>query len=398
MQCPSCGYENVSGAERCASCGRPLPQTVGQGYGMQPSGEPPSMPPSGPYQSPPSAPQQPNYPPQQPGYGTPVPPPPYGAPTPTADYGAPTPQPGYGAPTPQPGYGTPTTPPGYGTTPPGYGPPTPQAGYGPPTTPPGYGQPAQPSYPMQPGYPGQPGYPPAYGTGGQPPQPPQRRNRTGCIVGAIIAVVVVLVACSVGGLVLLNQAGSSLSSTVLSTPTAGPTPTPTKTVIYQNDFSSEATGWPSDTNCSLGSDGYHITDGFICYAPPDNQADIDVTVTVKQVSGTLSNGHGIVVRRTSQGNLYDFDIYADHGWVFFKCVNSDCKQIAEQDTNAAIHTGLNQANIIEVIAKGSHFDFFVNGTKVGQADDSTFSSGLVGLDAGDSTECVFTDFVMAKPL
>src|SRR5215470_16581762 len=102
MQCPSCGYENVSGAERCASCGRPLPQTVGQGYGLMSGSEPPSMPPGGPYQPPTPTPQQP------PSYGTPVPPPGYGTPPPSSGYGAPTPQPGYGAPAPQSGYGTPT--------------------------------------------------------------------------------------------------------------------------------------------------------------------------------------------------------------------------------------------------------------------------------------------------
>jgi hypothetical protein len=42
---------------------------------------------------------------------------------------------------------------------------------------------------------------------------------------------------------------------------------------------------------------------------------------------------------------------------------------------------------------GSHFDFFVNGTKVGQADDYNYGSisGQIALDGSDTIEVVFNN-------
>ena len=49
-----------------------------------------------------------------------------------------------------------------------------------------------------------------------------------------------------------------------------------------------------------------------------------------------------------------------------------------------------------VRAVGSHVDFYVNGQKVGQADDSTYSTGLVGLEVGTGTECIFQSMTIAR--
>ncbi|MEU8505719.1 PQQ-binding-like beta-propeller repeat protein [Streptomyces brevispora] len=110
-----------------------------------------------------------------PGQGTAQPSGPYGAPAPSGPYGAPA-QPGPYAQPAQPGL--------YAQPAPGYGRPSqPAPGYGYPPQPGPYGQPQQPGY----GYPGQ-----------LPPQPPQSggprgggrfRGRTGMIVGAALAVV-----------------------------------------------------------------------------------------------------------------------------------------------------------------------------------------------------------------
>ncbi|MUL65567.1 hypothetical protein BOO86_13905 [Mycobacterium sp. CBMA 234] len=115
---------------------------------------------------------------QQPAYGQPA----YGQP----EYG----QPAYG----QPAYGQPSYGQPYGQ-PVAYGQP---GAYGQPNA---YGQPAPyPGYPMGPGFPGQPGFP--------PPTPP-RSNRKLAIIGASIAVLVVVIVFAVLQFVPGSKSGSS---------------------------------------------------------------------------------------------------------------------------------------------------------------------------------------------
>ena len=46
--------------------------------------------------------------------------------------------------------------------------------------------------------------------------------------------------------------------------------------------------------------------------------------------------------------------------------------------------------------KGSHFDLFVNGVKVGSCDDTSLVAGSVGLAAGTDVESVFTNLVVKR--
>ncbi|WP_147918896.1 septum formation family protein [Ruania zhangjianzhongii] len=137
------------------------------GYGQPGYGQNPPLPGQG----------QPGYGQNAPGYeqGQPG----YGQSAPQQGFGGAS-QPGYGQ---QPAYGQ--NAPGYGQGQPGYGQSAPQQGFG-GASQPGYGQ--QPAYGQQPGY-GQGGY----GSGGDlfgGPTPP--KNRTPLIIGAIVAVVVLV--------------------------------------------------------------------------------------------------------------------------------------------------------------------------------------------------------------
>lgn len=301
---------------------------------------------------------------------------------------------------PTPGYGSGTPPPGYGAPPSAYGQ---QGQYVPPS---GYGQAAPPSgYGQQPGQPGQPGqYPPPtypqtqsaspYGyTQQQPPAP--KKSRTGLIVGIVVTVVVLLAACTGISIFAINALGKTATS--LGTPGASATATPAETVVYQNAFTSTADDWAQDDNCQSKSDGYHISDGFICYAPIGSQSDVNVTVNVQQVSGPTTTGYGIAFRRASAGNFYEFLIDSNGKWFFDKCVESNCTTIVDFTANPAIKGGLNTSNTLKVAAKGSHFEFFVNGTSVGSQDDTTFTSGIVGIESGDSIDCAFTNLVITRP-
>lgn len=48
---------------------------------------------------------------------------------------------------------------------------------------------------------------------------------------------------------------------------------------------------------------------------------------------------------------------------------------------SAIKQGINQSNVIAVVANGSSFDLYVNGQKIDSASDGTYSQGFIGLIA-----------------
>ena len=194
--------------------------------------------------------------------------------------------------------------------------------------------------------------------------------------------------CGIGG----SIGGSSTPTTGIPPATATP-----NLVIYQDalDGSTQA-NWTSDSNCFFGSGGYHIKGSFICYAPSDQVGDGVVTVSVKQLSGAVTDGFGLVFRRPSAGNYYEFLIDANGKWFFSKVVGGTSTTIVDFTPNSAVTKGLNQVNTISVQSQGSHFVFSVNGTQVGTSDDTTFTTGDTGLSGNDNIEVVYTNLTISK--
>lgn len=267
-----------------------------------------------------------------------------------------------------------------GGQPPAYTPPgiNPAPNYAPQPQPPAYGQPQTSAYSATP----QP-------WAGQAQPQPKKKSGAGLVVGCLVALVVVVVVAVAGGfLYLRNQPGGLTlgGATIGGNASSGPG------VIYQDALNgSTKDQWANDSNCFFGSGGYHINAAFICYAPADKVGDAVTTVSVSQISGPITYPYGLVIRRVSKGNYYEFLIDANGKWLFDKVVNGTTTDIVKFKPDKAIKTGLNQSNTLSVQAKGSHFVFSVNGTQVGTADDSTFTSGETGLCGSDSIEVVYSN-------
>ena len=300
------------------------------------------------------------------------------------EHSPPTPQPPAYAPPAPPVYTAPVEgPPAY--TPPAYTPPAPA--YGPPQQP-AYGTPT-----AQPGYTAATGQQPWTGQAQTPPQ--QKKSRAGCIVGCLVALVLVVALAGGGFFFLRSQAnGLTVAGVTLGGTNTGPGG---GTIIYQDALDgSTKSQWTDDSNCFFGSGGYHINAGFICYAPSDKVGNAVTTASTKQISGPITYFYGLVVRRVSKGNYYEFQVDANGKWRFGKVVNGTSTDIVGQTASTAIKTGLNQLNTLSVQAQGSHFVFSVNGTQIGAADDSTFTSGDTGLIGNDGIEVVFSSLSIAN--
>ena len=374
MNCPNCGLQIADPRlPNCPRCGQPLHASAPE------------------QQSQPGASAYPSYP----GYGpqpmTPAPP----------NYGAP--------PSAPPSYGdqtqTPYPPAGYGQQPAGGQPGYPgYPGYGQPAAPsaPFYGQPSGPSVPMY-GQPNQPtspyysqGVPGGYPVPQQPGYPASQpqRGRNLVIIGILVASALVL---CIGGFVTLAYIGSHSASPTGAGTTSGTT-TPGEQIVFQDALTSAShdDNWPNDTNCSFASDGYHIKDSYLCYAPAGNIGDGTISVQVAQARGDTTEGYGLVLRRASRGNYYIFAIDSSGEWAFYKFVNDTGTAIKDFAKSPALQSGLNARNTIKVTMKGTSFTFYANGTQLGEATDSAFTTGKSGVSGGSNLEVIYTTYKVTK--
>ncbi len=68
--------------------------------------------------------------------------------------------------------------------------------------------------------------------------------------------------------------------------------------------------------------------------------------------------------------------------------------LIQPNSSSAIHTGLNQSNLIAVVANGSTLDLYVNNQKIDSVSDSAHSQGQIGVaatDVNNPTEVVFSN-------
>ncbi len=371
MRCATCGTEIHGQPPTCPRCGARLwydeAQTAAQGTWQGAQGTAVPQPP------------YPGYPPAYPQDGQ----------APPAGYAPMYPQqvpPGmpYGA------YAPPSMP--YGASAPANMPPGSAPGYQAPYPPP-YGQ-WQPYAPYGVGAPATI----PFGPGAQA-APPRRRGHPLLIALSIIAAVVVIAAAGVGAVYLTKSAHNAAPGPVANAGTPAATATLAPTLLYQNAMTTPDSGWAQDQHCFFRSDGYHIVDGEVCFAPIADQMNVDIKVDMSVLSGDLGAPHGIVVRHDSNHQYYYFGVDPYGHWAFFKCLagQTTCTRVMDFRGDAAIHAGLKVGNTLEMTAAGSHFTSLINGSQVGTADDSALTMGGVGLAGNDGTEVVYINLTITLP-
>jgi hypothetical protein len=110
----------------------------------------------------------------------------------------------------------------------------------------------------------------------------------------------------------------------------------------------------------------------------------------------LQGDSGGIVFRTDDAKqiYYLFHINIDGSYALAIFNNNDLVSTLKSGSNSAINTGLNQSNLIAVVANGSNIDLYVNNQHVDSVSDSTYSQGEIGVVAssnGNPTEVVFSN-------
>ena len=264
-----------------------------------------------------------------------------------------------------------------------------------------------------------------YAANGIPPvsQPPGKNgSKVGVIVGVII-LIAILIGGSVVALIIKNNSvgtatniqgtqTASAATTVHNQATAtaitgitatakvdmtatttarasqNPYPPNTGTLIINDPLTDNSKGYqwdeatyPGAGACAFSNGAYHITTlkagGIICIPEAKslevNNFAFEVKITVVQGD----NGGVTFHINQSSGTFYYFEVYTN-GKYILEVYTSKYTTLL-QGNSAAIKLGLNQTNLLAVVANGNNIVLYVNNQTVSSISDSTLKGGQVGV-------------------
>jgi serine/threonine protein kinase len=169
-----------------------------------------------------------------------------------------------------------------------------------------------------------------------------------------------------------------------------PYPPHTGTLLLDDALSDNGLTWPqgsdSHGSCAFTSGAYRVsgsTPGFyFCNNGATNFSNFAYQVQMTIISG---NSGGTTFRTdAAAGKYYFFRIGLDGSYELGR-QEGDQYQTLKNGTSSAINTGLNQSNLIAVVANGSSIDLYVNLHHIDSVSDSTYTSGQVGVAAYSTT-------------
>jgi eukaryotic-like serine/threonine-protein kinase len=116
-----------------------------------------------------------------------------------------------------------------------------------------------------------------------------------------------------------------------------------------------------------------------CFAVTTNFSNFAYEVHLTIIQG---DSGGIVFHANeSQGSEYLFRIGIDGSYTLEIFNNNSFISALKSSSSTAINTGLNQTNLIAVVANGSNIDLYVNNQHIDSISDSTYSQGEIGVAA-----------------
>jgi pSer/pThr/pTyr-binding forkhead associated (FHA) protein/tetratricopeptide (TPR) repeat protein len=291
---------------------------------------------------------------------------------------------------------------------------TPSPTFTDPYTSPAYSYPSPPLYPS---------YSPI------PPPQPQRRAR-GAITAFMALVLLVIIGSS--GLIYYTQvfypaqlkAHAVASATALAsdhaTGTVQAQATATASLIASNpnpylpgsgtvalydplNDNNRGYHWDSVTNssgtCGFTGQAYDVSTPrnnffFFCTAEATNFSNFAFEAQMQILKGDCG---GLIFRAdANNGKLYLFDVCQDGSYslYLYRNFSGTTAKTLGSGSSAAITTGLNQTNVLAVVAQGTALDLYVNNQKIDSVSDGTYSHGQIALAAdasNDPTEVAFNN-------
>jgi hypothetical protein len=160
-------------------------------------------------------------------------------------------------------------------------------------------------------------------------------------------------------------------------------------------------GNASQAACSFASGTYTINETQQDFLQPCIARATSFTDFTYQVSVTLVQGQqgqaGLLFRVAANNqDYYLFRIGADGSYALDVYQSNNQVRTLAQGSSSAITTGLNQSNMLAVIAHGSTYTLFANNQYITTSTDTTLSTGKIGVAAIDNQTPVTATFSDAQ--
>lgn len=150
--------------------------------------------------------------------------------------------------------------------------------------------------------------------------------------------------------------------------------------------------------CQFINETYHVIElnaNYFTYCtdktPFDNFAfEVQMTIIQGDCGGIIFRAAGTV------GNNYFFQICQNGTYALYTIGsnNSISKTLIRSKSSHAVHSGLNQANTIAVVANGATLTLYVNYQNIDHITDATYSRGQLGFVAypeNQTTEVIYSN-------
>jgi hypothetical protein len=273
----------------------------------------------------------------------------------------------------------------------------------------------------------------------QSPPPANARSKMLQRIAIIVAMAILLVGGTTGIWYMRTHSGQTSPASKSTSPGVVSTPNMQATMVAQaiamaqahivlsDPLSTNIHNFPvstSGTKIYIFKDGaYHMTNlgdsggiAVVLQATLPN-VPLGYTLTMEEIKGddtSIGNSFGMILRYSQQtkGNqaintFYSFEVFNYNGgqYRFYKYDNSKGSavnpwtQVWSQAFGHEFHQGHGPGSIntIKVFASGNTFTFTINGKTVGNAKDSSFTNGTVGMLVNlKGTEVAFSNMLITN--
>ena len=208
---------------------------------------------------------------------------------------------------------------------------------------------------------------------------------------------------------IIIVAAITLAGCALPLPGMTSAPVPSGSVLFQDDFSTTASGWNRVQNdggiMDYDGSGYRIlvtaAQANVWSTQHRDFRDGRVEVDAGKLGGPDANRIGLICRADGESH-YFFIIGSDgyYGLGIFTDGEAALLGQAKMESSEAVKTGA-AVNHLRLDCSGDALSGYVNGVQVARAQDQTLTHGEVGILAGTFDEAgadiVFDNFVVLQP-
>lgn len=198
-----------------------------------------------------------------------------------------------------------------------------------------------------------------------------------------------------------------LLSSCSSAPAATPLP-PSGTVLFQDEFENNTSGWDRLSNevgiMDYDQGGYRMLilqpQMNFWSTPQMDLRDARIEVDVTKLNGPEENRAGIMCRYQN-GNYYFFIISNDGFYSIGKFIGGKTTLLGQSEMQASELIQADTVNHLRADCIGDSLTFYINYNLIAGAKDSDLPSGNVGLLAGSfaqpGVDVLFDHFVTMQP-